>query len=58
MWDRIKAEPVLVSALVQASLGLAVAFGLGLTDKQVAAILAFSAAALALFVRRRVTPVE
>lgn len=58
MLERIKNEPVLVVALVQAVLGLLLAFGVGLTEGQVAALLTLTGATLALFVRRRVAPVR
>lgn len=56
MLERIKDEPALVAAVVQAVLALVVAFGLPLTDEQVGAILALSAAVLGLFVRSKVVP--
>lgn len=56
MIDKIRTEPVLVTALVQAVIGLIVAFGVGLTGEQTAAILAVTAAALALVARSKVTP--
>lgn len=56
MLERIKDEPALVAAVVQAVLALVVAFGLPLTDEQVGAILALSAAVLGLFVRAKVVP--
>lgn len=56
MIDRIKDEPVIVAAFVQAVLALIVAFGIPLTDEQVAAILGVTAAALAFIVRRKVVP--
>ncbi len=52
MWERIQNEPAIVAAVVQALLGLAVAFGLDLTDEQLASIMALAAAILALLVRR------
>jgi hypothetical protein len=52
----IRSEPVLIAGGVQAALGLATAFGLHLTGEQTGAILAFSAAALAIACRRAVTP--
>jgi hypothetical protein len=58
MLDRIRTEPALVAAVVQAVLGLVVAFGLDLTGEQTAGILAVTTAVLALVVRRNVTPVE
>ena len=51
-------EPVLYLALAQATLALAVGFGLGLTGEQVSAILAFTATVLGLITRFRVTPVS
>ena len=56
MWDRIKKEPALVAGVVQAVLGLLLAFGVELTTEQTGAILAITAAVLALFVRSQVTP--
>lgn len=56
MLNRIKAEPVLVSALVVALLNTAAAFGLNLTGEQTAGINALVAAILALIVRANVTP--
>lgn len=54
--DRISQEPVLVLAVVQAVLALAVSFGLGLTGEQVGSIMAVSAAILGLVARQKVTP--
>lgn len=56
MLNRIKAEPALVGGFVQAVLSLLIAFGLKLSDVQTAAILAATAAGLALVVRSKVTP--
>ena len=53
LFDR---EPVMFMAVVQALLALLIAFGLNLTGDQVGAIMAFSAALLALVVRQNVTP--
>lgn len=50
-------EPVLVLALVQTVLALVAAFGLNLSAEQVAAIMAFSAAALGFVARSKVSPV-
>lgn len=55
--NRINEEPALAAGLVQAVLATAVAFGLNLTDEQVAVLLGLSAAILAFAVRRRVSPV-
>lgn len=54
----LKGEPALVVALVQTTIALAVSFGLNLSPEQVGAIVAVSAAAAALFVRQRVSPVD
>lgn len=56
MLDKIRNEPVLITGLVQAALALAVTFGLGVSEEQVGAILAVTAAVLALVARSRVTP--
>ena len=56
VWDRITSEPVLTLAVIQASLGLAISFGLGWTGEQVGAVMAVSAAALGFIARRQVTP--
>lgn len=56
--ERIRREPVLVVALVQALLVAGVAFGLHLTDVQAAAVLGVTGAALALVARSQVTPVR
>jgi hypothetical protein len=51
-------EPVVIAGLIQAALALAVSFGLKLSPEQIGAIMAFTAAALALLLRSRVTPVS
>lgn len=56
--DRLRSEPALVAGVLQALLALLLAFGVPLTDEQVGAILALSAAVLAVVVRQRVTPTE
>lgn len=53
----LRDEPVLILALVQASIALAVGFGLDWTTEQVALVVAFSAAVLGVIARQRVTPV-
>jgi len=58
MVERIKNEPVLVVGCVQAILALVVAFGLNLSDGQVAAILGVTGAVLALVARSKVSPVK
>lgn len=55
--NRVRREPVLVTALVQAVLGLLLAFGLDMTNEQVGSIMALTAALLAFVARRRVTPI-
>ena len=55
--DRMSQEPVMVLAVVQAALALAVSFGLGLTGDQVGALLAVTAAVLGLIARQKVSPV-
>lgn len=52
----VRREPALVAGVVQALLALLLAFGVPLTDEQVGAVLALSAAVLAFVVRRKVTP--
>lgn len=54
--EKIKNEPVLVTAFVQAALALVVAFGLSLSAEQIGSILAVTAAALAFIARAKVTP--
>ena len=49
-------EPALVLGLIQAGLALAIGFGLQLTGDQVALIMAFSSAVVAVIVRQNVTP--
>lgn len=57
MIEKLNNEPVLISGLVQAALGLALAFGLDLSTEQVGGILACTAAVLAIVCRGRVSPV-
>lgn len=54
--DIIKNEPVLISGLVQAVLGLLLAFGVSLSDEQVGSIMAATAVILAILARLFVTP--
>jgi hypothetical protein len=56
MIDRIKDEPALLAALVQAIVVLVIAFGVDLTTDQSAAIMGVTIAVTALLVRRVVTP--
>ena len=60
MIDRIKNEPALVVGLVLAVIGVASAFGLGITDGQRDAVVALVGAGLALLgagvTRSQVTP--
>lgn len=53
MIERVRKEPVLVTALVQAILGLLLAFGLDLTNEQVGSIMALTAALLAFVARAK-----
>lgn len=54
--NRIRTEPAVVAGVVQAVLALLLAFGVPLTQEQMGAILAVTAAVLALVVRSQVTP--
>lgn len=54
LWGR---EPVLYLTLVEVVLAVAVGFGFGLTDHQVALIVAVVAAVLGIITRQQVTPV-
>lgn len=56
MKNLILREPVLTQGVVQAVLGLVLAFGVGLSAEQCGAILATSAAVLSLITRTVVTP--
>jgi hypothetical protein len=53
LWNR---EPAAILGALQTILALVIAFGLALSPGQVGAILAASAAVLALVVRSQVTP--
>jgi ABC-type transporter Mla maintaining outer membrane lipid asymmetry permease subunit MlaE len=54
--ERVRNEPVLVTALVSAILGLLIAFGLDLSDEQVGSIMALTGTLLAFVARRKVKP--
>jgi hypothetical protein len=54
--DLLRSEPVAAQGMMQTTLALVCAFGLGLTAYQIGAILAFSAAVLTFVTRRLVTP--
>lgn len=54
--DIFKNEPVLIQGLVQAVLGLLLAFGISVSDEQIGAIMAITAVVLALVARMLVTP--
>lgn len=56
--ERVRNEPVLVTAFLQAVLGLLLAFGVDLTNEQVGSIMAVTAAGLAFVARRKVKPVR
>lgn len=53
---RIKDEPVLTLALVQAAVAMAVGFGLAWSGEQVALTTAFAAAVLGWIARSKVSP--
>jgi hypothetical protein len=52
----LRNEPVLIQGLVQAILGVILAFGVDLSNEQVGAIMAVTAVILAILVRMFVTP--
>ena len=52
----LRAEPVALLYVVQSGLLLSLAFGLELTEEQLAAVLTFSGAVLSLIARQAVTP--
>lgn len=52
----VKNEPVLIQSLVQAILGLFLAFGVNLSNEQTGSIMAVVAVILAIFARMFVTP--
>lgn len=58
MMDLIRSEPVMTQAVIQAFLAMLLSFGIHLTSEQVGAIMAFTAAFLAIIVRSKVTPVN
>ncbi|CAN5749285.1 hypothetical protein BH23CHL7_BH23CHL7_17180 [soil metagenome] len=49
-------EPVMILAVIQAAIALAVGFGLNWSGDQVALVTAFSAAVLGLIARQQVSP--
>lgn len=53
LWGR---EPAMVLAFVQATIALAVSFGLGLAPEQIGAILTLTAVVLGLITRSQVSP--
>lgn len=58
MIDKIRNEPVLVTAFVTNVIALAVAFGFSLSDEQTAAIVAVVNSCLAFVARKQVSPVK
>jgi hypothetical protein len=52
----LRNEPVMIQSLVQAILGLFLAFGVSLSNEQVGSIMAVTAVILALLARMFVTP--
>lgn len=57
MLDRIRNEPVLVTAFLAQVIGLLVAFGVDVSDAQKAAVIGVASAVLAFVARSRVTPI-
>lgn len=56
MGDLIKNEPVLISGLIQAIIGVLLAFGVSVSDEQTGSIMAITAVILAILARLFVTP--
>jgi hypothetical protein len=56
IWERIKKEPSLLFALVNATLALVVLFGLPLSEEQSAGIIVFVNAVVGILTRQSVTP--
>lgn len=56
IWKRIQNEPALVTGIVSAAIALAISFGIGLSEQQVGAIMAFVVAILSVVTRQAVTP--
>lgn len=54
--DLVKNEPVLIQSLVQAILGLFLAFGVDLSNEQTGSVMAVVAVILAIVARMFVTP--
>lgn len=55
LWNR---EPAVIMGVVQAVLGMALAFGIELSQEQVGSIMAGTAAVMALVVRSQVVPIK
>ena len=58
IWRRVLDEPVAVGALLRALLVASMAFGLTMTNEQLAAVMLVVELALALFTRAKVTPMS
>lgn len=56
IWHRLKTEPAMLFALVEAAVALGVAFGADLTGEQAAAVLGLVAVVTGAGTRQRVTP--
>lgn len=56
-WSRVKANPVLVSYLITAIIGVAARYGFDLDPELVAAVLGVTGTAAAVVARSKVTPV-
>jgi hypothetical protein len=55
LWNE---EPVRLYAFVQAGIAAGISFGLDWTGEQVGAVMMLTSAALALVIRRKVTPTD
>ena len=58
LWRKVKEYPVRAVAVVESGLALGMGFGLAITPEQMALILTFSTALLALLVEKSVTPLS
>lgn len=58
MWDRFYDEPALTLAAFQATIALAVGFGMPVTSEQIGLLVACTAALLGWITRSNVTPVR
>lgn len=56
LWDRIQAEPALVTTFITACVALASSFGFDLSPEQVGGITAVTAAVMGIITRQNVRP--